>query len=264
MNNEPAMTQNETKTNKKKIGSIVLNILLYFFLAICVIAVVLTLVSKKDADGAITIFGMQIRRVLTPSMDKCDQTDVSDFDIGSIPANSAIFVKVMPDDPKEIDEWYANLKVGDVLTFRYVYTQQVTITHRIDKIEKNNDGGYSIYLSGDNKNEEGGTMTQLIDTSVENSPNYVIGKVTGQSILLGLLLTLMASPIGIVLVVMLPCLIIIVLEIIRIYNVLTSDRKIRAEEERIKKDQEIEELRRRLAALEQPTPDQESKPTEEE
>ncbi|MBQ7365577.1 MAG: hypothetical protein IJW46_08265 [Clostridia bacterium] len=155
------------------------------------------------------------------------------------------------------------MKVGDVLTFRYTYTQQVTVTHRIDKIEKNVNGGYSIYLSGDNKNDDGGTMTQLIDTSVPDNTNYVIGKVTGQNYLLGLLLALMASPVGIILVVIVPCVIIIILEIIKIVGVLSADRKKREEEEKREKDNEIEELRRRLAALENTQPT-ETKPDEEE
>jgi len=264
MNDEMKVSSPEQTSKKKKIVNIVLNVILYFFLALCVVAIVLTLVSKKDADGAVTVFGMQIRRVLTASMDKCDQTDVSNFEIKSIPVNSAIFVEVVPEDPDEAAEWYANLKVGDVLTFRYVYTKQVTITHRIDKIEKNANGGFSIYLSGDNKNDEGGTMVQLIDTSAVQSHDYIIGKVTGQNRFLGFLLTLMADPLGIVLIVIVPCVIIIILEVIRIVRVLTADRRKREEEEKKEKDNEIEELRRRLAALETAQPNDETQPKEEE
>lgn len=50
-----------TKTKIKKIGKIALDILLYLFLAICVVTLVLTISSKKDIDGASELFGYQMR-----------------------------------------------------------------------------------------------------------------------------------------------------------------------------------------------------------
>ncbi|MBR5140666.1 MAG: S26 family signal peptidase, partial [Clostridia bacterium] len=149
----------------KKIVKIAANILLYLFIAVCIFSVILTISSKKDIDGTATIFGTQMRSVLTSSMEKCDATDVSGFEIKDIPAGSMIFVDVVPEDPEKAQEWYADLKVGDVLTFKYVYVRQETITHRIVDIQPNQDGGYTINLEGDNKGTDSATLAQTINTA---------------------------------------------------------------------------------------------------
>ena len=238
------------KKKLKKIGSIIINILLYLFLAVCVFSVVLTVFSKKDVDGAAELFGYQMRVVTSDSMAKCELTDVSGYDIKSIPLRSMIFVKLMPEDEAEANEWYGDLKVGDVLTFRYVYTNQVTITHRITAITEKETGGYIIELAGDNKNSESGQLYQTIDTSIPNNTNYVIGKVTGQAFILGFIISLLKSPLGIIFIVIVPCFIIILLEVLKIVGAYNAERKKREQEEASKRDSELEELRRRLAELE--------------
>ena len=65
----------------KKLGSVVLDVLLYVFLAICIFCVVVTLFSKRDADGAVEVFGYQMRVVTSESMAKCEHTDVSAYKI---------------------------------------------------------------------------------------------------------------------------------------------------------------------------------------
>ena len=234
----------------KKAGKIFLDVLMYIFLAVCICAVVLTVISKRDSDGAAEIFGYQLRLVTSSSMAACEHTDVSEFEIKDIPLRSMVFVEVMPEDPEKADAWYRSLRVGDVLTFRYVYTKQVTITHRITSITEKETGGFVIELAGDNKDSDKSTLYQTIDTSVPNNMNYVIGKVTGQSYLLGVVMSILMQPIAIVLIIIVPCVIIIILEVLKIVRVFTDEKK---EKERIaakEKDDELEELRRRLAELE--------------
>ena len=238
------------KAKVKKIGKIALDVLLYIFLAICIFAVFVTVLSKRDSDGAAEVFGYQMRVVTSDSMSESEFTDVSAYKIKDIPIRSMVFVKVMPDDPAEADEFYRSLKVGDVLTFRYVYTTQVTITHRITSITEKDTGGFIIELAGDNKNSEDGQLTQVIDTSIPNNTNYVIGKVMGQAYLLGLIMSFLMQPIGIILLIIVPCFIIILLEVLKIAKVLGADKKKREQEEKQKKDDELEELRRKLAELE--------------
>lgn len=238
------------KAKVKKIGKIALDVLLYMFLAICIFAVFVTVVSKRDSDGAAEVFGYQMRVVTSDSMSESEFSDVSAYKIKDIPIRSMVFVKVMPDDPAEADEFYRSLKVGDVLTFRYVYTTQVTITHRITSITEKDTGGFIIELAGDNKNSEDGQLTQVIDTSIPNNTNYVIGKVTGQAYLLGLLMSFLMQPVGIILLIIVPCFIIILLEVLKIVKVLGADKKKREQEEKQNKDNELEELRRKLAELE--------------
>ena len=55
---------------------IVGNVLLYIFLAFALFSVVLSIATKKDADGAATMFGKQMRIIRSDSMSKCEQTDV--------------------------------------------------------------------------------------------------------------------------------------------------------------------------------------------
>lgn len=238
------------RSKVKNISRIAMNVLLYLFLAICIFSVFFTMFSKKSVDGAAEILGYQMRVVTSESMAKCDLTDVSDYKIKDIPLRSMVFVKVMPDDPADAEEWYRSLKVGDVLTFRYVYTSQVTITHRITSITEKDSGGFIIELAGDNKNEDNGQLEQVIDTSIPNNTNYVIGKVVGQAKIFGFAMSFLMNPIGMVLIIMLPCVIIMMLEFIKIAKLFSSEKKERECEENAKKEQELEELRRKLAELE--------------
>ena len=234
----------------KTAGKITANILLYVFIAVCLFSVILTVSSKKDEDGTATIFGVQMRLVLSPSMEKCDATDVSGYEIKDIPAGSIVFIEVVPENPEEAEKWYRDLKIGDVLTFKYVYVKQETITHRITDICQNYDGGYTIRLDGDNKNSNSETLTQTIDTSETNTPNYIIGKVTGQSYLLGFLLRTMRSPVGLIFIVIIPSLIIVILETLKIIKLFGAEKK-KKEQNKIECQQsEIDELKRRLAELE--------------
>lgn len=232
----------------KKCVRVVGNIVLYVFLAVCIIGVLITLFSDKSDDGAVELFGYQMRVVVSDSMAACEDTDVSAFEIKSIPLRSMVFIQNVPSESEAAAEWYSGLNVGDVLTFRYVYANQVTITHRVVAITEK-DGGYIIELAGDNKRSESEQLYQTIDTSVQNNTNYVIGKVTGQSLLLGTFVSVLQTPIGIVLVITVPCFIIILLEIIKIVGIVGDERRKR-EREAAEKDDELERLRRRLNELE--------------
>ena len=242
--------QVDTKQLLKKIAKIAGNVLLYTFIVISLVGVLLTITAKKDADGTATIFGMQMRFVLSPSMEKSDATDVSDFKIKDIPTKSVIFVEVVPDDPAEAEKWYSELAVGDVLTFKYVYVTQETITHRITSIEPKATGGYIIELEGDNKSENSDTLSQTIDTSQTDSPNYVIGKVVGQNYVLGLFVNMLKNPVVLILCVIVPAVGIIIFEIIRLVTLFGAEKRQKDQEEKEKQQSELDELRRKLAALE--------------
>lgn len=233
-----------------KVFKIIGNVLLYLFLIVCCAMLILTITAKKNKDGTPVVFGHEIRLVLTNSMEKCSETDVSGYQIKDLPVHTAIFVEVVPEDPEKAEEWYSSLKVGDVLTFKYVYVQQETITHRIISIVEKETGGYILTLQGDNKTSESTVMNQVIDTSEEGSFNYVIGKVTGQSLVLGKLIYILKQPAGIVCIVIVPCAVIVLWEIIRIADIVHKKKKKKLEEESLKKETEIEELKRRLADLE--------------
>ena len=239
----------------KKIGDIAANVVMYIFLAVCILSVIMTVFGKRDADGTVEIFGHQMRIVVSDSMAKSEFTDVSDYKIKHIPINTMVFIKLVPDDPAAAEQWYRDdVQIGDVLTFRYVYTNQVTITHRVvDKVEKET-GGYLIYLEGDNKGSNSELLKQTIDTSIPNSTNYVIGKVVATNFLFGLFLSIIRKPIGAICIIILPCFIIILIEVLKIVRVLNADKKQQNQDEMAKKESELEELRRQLAALQNAQP----------
>ena len=247
------------KTPFKKVLTVLLDVVVYAFIIIGLFTVILTIASKRGDDGAVNVFGMQMRIVISPSMEKCDATDVSAYKIKDIPLKSMIFIQLVPEDAAAADKWYSELQVGDVLTFRYKYVTQETITHRIVDITPKETGGYIISLEGDNKNSDADTLTQTIDTSeAETSPNYVIGKVTGQSRVLGFVVFSLKQPLVIVFLIVVPCAVIIVFEVIRIFNLLSAEKKKKFAEEKalMEKDKEkqadeIEELKKQLAALQQ-------------
>ena len=208
-----------------KIGRILCDIIIFIFLVVCIFSVLVTVLSRKNSDGAAEVFGYQMRVVTSDSMAECEHTDVSAYKIKDIPVRSMVFVKMMPQTPAEADAFYRSLQVGDVLTFRYVYTTQITITHRITSITEKDTGGFIIELTGDNKNSEDAHLTQVIDTSIPNNTNYVIGEVVGHSYLLGFVMSFLKQPAGIVLFIIVPCFIIIMLEVLKIAKVLEEDKK---------------------------------------
>ena len=242
----------------KKISSVLGDVLLFAFIGICCFVVVLTIVSKKDVDGTANLFGYQLRFVKTASMEKSDLTydEIKKYDIKDIPINSLLFIETVPDDEAEALEWYSEVKVGDVLTFKYVYDyRQETITHRVCEItERYSDGvliGYDIVLIGDNRSDSANTHKQYIYTYEENALDYVVGKVVSQNRFLGFLAAALKTPLGLILVVMVPCSVIIITEVVRVVNLLNADKKEKAEREKNERQKEIDELKEKLRQLEE-------------
>ncbi len=239
-----------TKKIIGKIANVLLNTLLVLFFIVCVFGLFLSVSAKKSSDGAVDLFGYEARFVLTESMEKNKDTDTSKFKIKEIKQKSLVFIEKVPTNEKQAEKWYAALKIGDVLTFRYGNIGE-PITHRIVDIEeKKNTGGYIITLRGDNHAEGTQAAEQVVDTSQKESLNYIIGKVKGQSYALGLLVYAVKTPVGIVFIVIVPCLIIIGLEILRIVSVLNESKKQKQAEEKAKQEDEIERLKKRLLELE--------------
>jgi hypothetical protein len=239
----------------KKVLTIIGNVLLYCFIAVALFAVIVSISAKKDPDGTATVFGYQMRVVQSESMEKCDQTDVSKYKIKDIPLRSVGFVETVPEKESDAVVWYGKLKKGDVLTIKYRYVrEQLTITHRIvnDPVYNEATGGYIIKLEGDNKYADSDVLEQEIDTSRIGDVNYfheVVGKVEKVSYPIGLLLYALTQPVGLICIVILPCLIIIVFEVIKIVRVFGREKKEKDQVEKEKQQSEIEELRRQLELL---------------
>ena len=248
----------ETNTTKQKVLKalqIAGDVLFCLIIAFALFVLIISVSSKRDADGTATVFGYQLRFVRSGSMEKCDQTDVSGYKIKSIPVKSCVFIKKAPapDDQQALNEWCSALSVGDVLTFQYskygaTNIQDKVITHRIVKIEPK-EGGYIITLEGDNKNDTGSVGQQVIDTTKADGLDYIIGKVEGQSYFLGLCVYALKSPVGLVFIIIVPCMIVIAYEVIKIITVLNKDKKDRQQQEKTAKEDEIALLRKQLEEL---------------
>lgn len=230
-----ANTENEVKKPKtilQKILDVALTVIVVIVVIIAIFVLFVTITSKKSPDGAADIFGYQMRTILTGSMEKCkhedpneecDHVDVSKYEIGHLPVDTMIFIELVPEDENEANEWYKNLKVGDVLTFQY--TGMGVVTHRIIEIEPNSTGGYEIDLMGDNRGDDGTAGVQTIITNNTDSANRVIGKVVGQSVFLGKAVTIIRKPVGAIFVILVPCLLIVIVEVVKIIVVLTEDKR---------------------------------------
>lgn len=265
-------TAQTNKVTAKKIISIVLDVLLYTFLALAIVVVALTIMSKvaqkDDPNGAPNLFGYEMRYVETGSMEP------------EYPVNTMVFIERAPENYEDSIKWFENVKVGDVLTFKYREAgQQIVITHRVISKEYNAEkytdgihageekGGYVIKLVGDNDGDDDEAMEQIIytyahynDMAVPDDQlrGQVIGKVVGQNLVLGTIVTTLKQPLGMVLIIIVPCLIVIIIEVIRIVKVLNSEKNEKAkktqEEQQEKLNQqnsEIELLKQQLALLQQ-------------
>ena len=165
--------------------------------------------------------------------------------------NSMVFVEVV--DEKDPYKFYENIVVNDVVTFKYmVGNRQETITHRVIEREEI-DGGFIFTLRGDNINEDGTTSSQFINTTEVDSFNYIIGKVVGVSYPIGVLMNILKSDAGIIGLIIVPCGILIIGEVIKIVNEINKDKIKKSKEKEIELDnkmKELEELKRRLLELE--------------
>jgi hypothetical protein len=243
----------------KRIINIIVTVIVYTFFVCCIFCLVVAIVSKTSSDGAVNVFGKQMRIVVSSSMEKSDYTDVSEYEIKDIPVKSMVFIDLVPEDEEKKEEFYASLKVGDVLTFQYYIAGAKIITHRIISITPETKG-YKIELQGDNKSDETVTGVQTIhtytgDQVTSETFNFVIGKVTGQSYGLGVIIYALKQPLGMALLVIVPCGIIIIYEVIKIITVLSESRREKLAkahaEEQTQQQSEIEELKKQLAALQQ-------------
>ena len=160
--------------------------------------------SSNDS-GATNFFGNQVYIVLTGSMQGSDEyyAEHPEFEIQACPIDSAVFVKKAPepiiteDEGNEekiaqkqaaLDEFYSDVKIGDILTFYYQIGKTVIVTHRVVDIRVA-DGKYGkVYnytLMGDNPSGDQVVSAQSPTQSANSTTGLIIGKVTRVDMPLG-------------------------------------------------------------------------------
>ncbi len=163
----------------------------------------------------------EIRIVVSGSMDGEPRDQ---YEIETIPTGSAVFISEVPDSENEKKEFYSHLQVGDVLTFNYmnpVSKENMVVTHRIIDIKESN-GIYTYTLAGDSiRDDPTNSSTQI----VTSDSGDVIGKVTGVSHILGIIITFLSTWYGKVIVIIIPCVLLIISESRNIYNILKGNRE---------------------------------------
>ncbi len=105
----------------------------------------------------------------------------------------------------------SDIKVGDIVTFISTWdiNYGVNVTHRVVAISKNENGEYQLTTKGDNNSTpDGSYVTQ----------NNLIGKVVGRVPQLGQLQFFLATKMGWFMVVFIPALLIIIVDIVKIFN----------------------------------------------
>ena len=152
-----------------------------------------------------------VKIVVSSSMDGEPRTE---YEIQTIPTGSMIFIHKVTDD-----SFYSSLKVGDVLTFNYLHPTERTnmvVTHRIVAISESG-GVYTYTLSGDAIEDD---PTNSSTQTVTSDSGDVIGKVVGVSHALGALTVFVSGWEGKVVLILIPCAILIVSEVVNIVKIL--------------------------------------------
>lgn len=130
----------------------------------------------------------------------------------------------------------SNIKVGDVITFNSTdyRSSGVTVTHRVRKIEKTDDGKYLFTTKGDANNTEDASR-QTFDT--------IYGKVLIRLPKLGYIQYILSSVVGWVLLIIVPTVGIIGADIIKIIKTIKNDPNNQKES---KSKEEIKEKKEQL------------------
>lgn len=234
-NKEETKEIKKSKRALKITGNIVFYVVLAFFLVLADFSITSRVTNGRIGDSQYLV-------VISGSMDGERQEE---YDIKTIPVKSLVKVDLVKEGKEE--DFYSNLKKGDVLTFNYVSLNNTTITHRIieDPI-KQADGVYKYILKGDAV--EGDSEIQTLYS--DGRTGEILGKVSFVSLPLGQIHFFMSSKVGTLVLVILPSSAICIFEIAKIIYLVSENKRKKKEEitkeETNKKDKEIEELKRQL------------------
>ena len=223
------------KSTKKKVGSIIVNVLIWTFVAFSVVITVLAFMANSNSDGVPTIGGRVISPVLSPSMEP------------TIKKGDIILSRKLDDDKKD------SLEVNNIISFKADLdgdgTPEVN-THRIIEriVDANNSVSYKT--KGDN-NEYQDNYTvypsDVISIFDENKDTRIP--------VLGNVIEFLLQPTGFFICIVIPLILFFLFEIImfvrKVIEVKNSDKKqITAEDEEMIKKKAIEEYLRSQAEAE--------------
>jgi len=238
------------KENNKKGLRLALNIIEWTLLGLVVLILIFILIfaSKKPGkESGGSLFGYETRLVLTDSMNGSKEFyEGKDYKIKNIEAGECIFLTDCDySSTEKTNAFYADLKVGDVVTYYSANTYHVYITHRIIDIEEI--AGNIIYeIKGDN-----GVAEYTSSEFITKDSGLIVGKVVGQSKFLGwVYTTLLNNKVAVYLIIIIPCVACIGYESYKIVKEVKSSKKEKIVQQSQAKDNEIEELKKKIKELE--------------
>lgn len=238
----------------KKVIDVFLDVLFGLLLVSCLVGIGFSIAQKKSPDGSLTINHHQLRYIQTGSMasnETIDKEEYKTYTIQNLPIDTIVSIETIGEDH---DAFYHDLKVGDVITFYYsdgakTNYQQIVVTHRIRSIVSDGKNGYIITAKGDAVT--GDDVGQIIRTADDQiSSTYIIGKVAWANYPLGATMHFLTSAWGLVFIVIVPCSLLCGYEVYKIIKMAREDHKEKAQVTLLEKDKQIEEMKRRLEALE--------------
>lgn len=148
------------KTKTKKIVDIVVNVILWIFVALCVFVTIVAVSASSNAKNVPTIGGKCYLSVLSESMNADKPEGVPADKPKGFKQGSLIVGKYISSDDSAIDA----LSIGDIVTFEWDINKNGTIekgeynTHRIVKIDRDSSGKVtSVTTQGDNRQMAIGT-----------------------------------------------------------------------------------------------------------
>jgi signal peptidase I len=234
-NSKPAVSAG--KKQSPRWWKILKNILFYAALAIILVFASFSIAGRVNG-GTLRFGNDEVRIVLTGSMDG----EPTSYSISTIKTGSAVVITDVPTDDSGATTFYANLEVGDVLTFHYAQPNgsSVLVTHRIIGIEEKAGSSYVYTLKGDN---DSGIQRVTSDSG------FVVGKVKSVSYGWGVFLTFLTGRWGLGLLVVLPACCICCYEVGKIIYLVRDDKKKEAAAKQEADAKRIQELERQVASL---------------
>lgn len=189
----------------KKIGGIVLNIMVWIILVVSILTTILVFTAQGSADGIPSVFGRSLVTIETYSMEPT-------FKKGSL-----VFMTKLSDEQK------TQLKKGDIITYRAPIDidgdgkDQDINTHRID-VEPG-EGALTVKTKGDNP------KTNPIQDDYFVHHSDIIGKCSERAIpALGAIIGFLRSSLGFFLCIVLPLILFFLYELYRFISLIVTER----------------------------------------
>jgi len=217
----------------KRIVTIVVDVIVGVFAVFAIASVVIAVSFKvNNSNGTLTFGNTEVRLVQTGSMEWGGEVSpkAKGYLIGEIKTYDAVYINKKPTTDEGQKLFYDNLKEGDVVSFWTVREgTKVNITHRIvGKTVQGN--GYMFTIQGDNWT--GGEPACDYIYTCTDSPipsQYIMNEFNGivfkTSSFVGGFFHFVQSKTAIICLVIVPCVLIIGYEVVKIILIVNKDKK---------------------------------------